>query len=51
MRCPKCGSEMIVLRKQSLRNYSGWDVWDVLYAYGCLKCGHEEKIGGEKDVH
>ena len=35
--CPKCGSEM----KLHCTEYPGWEHW-------YCKCGHEEKVGGEK---
>jgi len=36
MNCPKCGSEM--------HNIG----WYPDYFWQCRKCGHEEKVGGEK---
>ena len=40
MKCPKCGSEMIHPYKRGKRLIRRW--W-------CQKCGHEKKMGGEKE--
>ena len=37
MKCPKCGSEM-----------TGYGYARHIDTWICEKCGHEEKVGGEK---
>ena len=47
MKCPKCGSEMAFGIKRSERKPR-----KILYEFmWCTNkwCGHEEKVGGEKD--
>ena len=41
MKCPKCGSEMLPLKKWLNEKVSR-------IVDRCLSCGHEEKVGGEK---
>jgi ssDNA-binding Zn-finger/Zn-ribbon topoisomerase 1 len=41
MKCPKCGSEMRLVRTLLWADGSG-DFWR-------CKCGHEEKVGGGKE--
>jgi len=38
--CPKCGSEHIWFEERNGE-----------YVNACHYCGHEEKVGGEEDVH
>jgi len=42
MKCPKCGSEMTLIR---FWNMAGTTLIPVRW---CCRCGHEEKVGGEK---
>ena len=56
--CPKCGSETGFVRGFPLETTQDEIVPKaddfVLFNYThpvCPKCGHEEKVGGEKSVH
>jgi len=42
MKCPKCGSEMLPLKKWLNEKVSR-------IVDRCLSCGHEEKVGGEPE--
>ena len=52
MKCPKCGSEMEHAIGKEGTIAEGIEEW---YCRKCGHeedyCGHEEKLGGEKDVH
>jgi len=46
--CPKCGSEMMRIERLDDDKYAKGES---PYSNLCQKCGHEEKVGGEKSVH
>jgi len=51
MKCPKCGSEMafMTVSFSTEKKGIGRHFWLCQLISG--GCGHEEKVGGEKDVH